>query len=58
MTLNLIIEYLPYALIGVGCGYLLTLGVKGPSTLDRAEHNLAVRKEWIKMLGEKHDRRN
>ena len=59
MTLNLLIEYLPYLLIGLGCGYLITLGVTGgPTTLDRARHDLAVKKEWIKMLGEKNDRRN
>lgn len=54
MTLNLVTEYLPYLLIGLGVGYLTTLGItRGPTSLDRAKHDLAVKKEWIKMLGEK-----
>lgn len=50
----LIIEYLPYLLIGLGFGYLVTLVVTGgPTTLERAKHDLALKKEWIKMQGEK-----
>jgi hypothetical protein len=60
MTLNLVLEYLPYIMIGLGTGYLVTLGVTGgPTSLDHAKHDLAVKKEWIKMLGEqKNVRRN
>ena len=57
--MSLVIEYLPYLLIGIGFGYLVALGVTGgPTDLERAENDLAVQKEWIKLQGEKNVRRN
>ncbi len=50
-VLNL--DYVAYLLIGLGFGYLVTLGVtKAPSDLDRAKDDLAAKKEWIRMLSE------
>ena len=47
-------ELMAFFLIGCGIGYLITLGVTGgPDTkLDRMKHDIAVRKEWFKMLAD------
>lgn len=59
MTLNLIIEYLPYLMVGVGVGYLVTLGMpNGATAADHARDELEATKAWIKMQGEKNVRRN
>lgn len=53
-----IINLLPYLLIGLGIGYLVTFGVtRGASELDHARDDLAAKKEWLRMLGEKNVRK-
>lgn len=51
--MNTIIEFLPYLMIGVGIGYLLSLGASGSTSLDRAKDDLAAKKEWLRMQGSK-----
>ncbi len=52
--MNTIIEFLPYLMIGVGIGYLVSLGATGgPTSLDRAKEELAAKKEWLRMQGDK-----
>jgi hypothetical protein len=47
-------EYIIYLALGIAIGYLTTLGVaSGSDRVDRARHDLAVKKEWIKMQGAK-----
>jgi HAMP domain-containing protein len=44
--------YIIYLAVGIAIGYLVTLGVtSGLSPLDRARHDLELKKEWIKMQG-------
>ena len=46
-------EYLAYFMIGLGVGYLVTLGATGgPTSTERARHNVEVKKEFYKMLKE------
>ncbi len=54
---NFVIDltYIAYVLLGFGIGYLVVLGVTGgPSDtkLDRMKHDVAVKKEWFRMLAE------
>ena len=45
-----ITDILPYLLIGLGVGYLVTLGVtRGPSSLDYKKQDLEAKKEWLRM---------
>jgi thiosulfate reductase cytochrome b subunit len=49
------LSYIGYLLIGVGFGYLVTLGVTGSyraTKLDRMKDDLAAKKEWIRMVSE------
>ena len=52
MDLTWISTLVPFLLIGGGLGYLWHLGVDDykETQLERAKHNLNVRKEWIRML--------
>ena len=51
--MTLLIEYLPYLLIGFGVGYFLTLK-KGRSTdLDNRKHDLEVQKGRLIVLANK-----
>ncbi len=52
--MNTFIELLPYLMIGVGFGYLVSLGVTGgPTSLDRKKDELEAKKEWLRMQGGK-----
>jgi hypothetical protein len=48
------LQYVAYLLLGFGIGYLVVLGVTGgPSDrLERMKHDVAVKKEWFKLLAE------
>lgn len=49
-----IIQFLPYLLIGLGIGYLISLGVtRGPTSLDYKKQDLEAKKEWLRMQGSK-----
>ena len=44
-------EFIPYLLIGLAVGYLVTLGVTGgPTSLDRKKEDLEFAKLKIKMF--------
>ena len=44
-------EFIPYLLIGLAVGYLVTLGVTGgPTSLDRKKEDLEFQKLKIKMF--------
>jgi len=48
-------EFLPFLLIGFGFGiafYYIFYDNNSKTELERMKHNLAVRKEWFKMLSE------
>lgn len=47
---NEFLDLIPYLLIGLGIGYLVTLGVTGgQSDLDRCKENLEIQKTKIRM---------
>ena len=48
------LEHFAYVLLGFGIGYLVVLGVTGgPSDrLERMKHDVAVKKEWYKLLAQ------
>lgn len=49
----MILEYLCYLAMGLGIGYLVTLGVTGgPTDLDYRKQDLEARKERLRMLPE------
>jgi len=49
-----VIQFLPYLLIGLGMGYLISLGVtRGPTSLDYKKQDLEAKKEWLRMQGSK-----
>lgn len=52
MIVNLAInlDYIAYLVIGLGIGYLVSLGVtRGPTSTERARHDIEVKKEFIRM---------
>lgn len=50
----IITEYLPYLLIGLGVGYLVSVGVTGgPTSLDYQKQDIQARKERFRMLANK-----
>lgn len=53
MHSNLLV-YLLYLMIGLGIGYLLSLGATGgPTSLDYKKQELESKKEWYRMLASK-----
>lgn len=51
-------NFIPYLLIGLGFGYLVSLGVTGgPTSLDRKKEELEAKKEWLRMQGAKNVRK-
>ena len=47
-------QFLPYLLIGLGVGYLVSLGVtRGPTSLDYKKQDLEAKKHWLRMQGSK-----
>ena len=52
-----IIEFLPYLMIGLGIGYLVSLGMpSGQTSLDRKRDELEAKKYWLRMQGAKNER--
>jgi hypothetical protein len=48
-------DYIAYLMLGFGFGiafYYMFYDRNSMTELERAKHNLAVRKEWLKMLSE------
>jgi len=51
--MTIITQYLPYVLIGLGIGYLVTTGVTGGATeLDYRKQDVEARKARFKMLAD------
>ena len=49
-----LIQYTPYLMIGLGVGYLVTLGViRGPTLLDYKKERLEMEKERLRTLSRK-----
>ena len=49
-----ITEFFPYFLIGIGVGYLVSVGVTGgPTSLDYRKQDVESKKEWYRMLANK-----
>lgn len=58
--LNLVLntDYIAYLLLGLGVGYIVTLGVTGgPTSLERAKHDVEVKKEFFRMKAELNKKR-
>lgn len=56
--ITIITNILPYLLIGLGVGYLVSMGVtRGPSSLDYKKQDLEAKKEWLRMQGAKNVRK-
>lgn len=53
-NMNLLITYMPYLILGIGIGYLVSLGVTGgPTILDYRKHDLENMKQRYRMLANK-----
>ena len=53
-NMTTIIEFLPYLILGLGIGYLASLGTSSRQTsLDRKRDELEAKKHWIRMQGSK-----
>jgi hypothetical protein len=49
--MSTLLEYLPFILIGLGVGYIITLGsTGGPTDLDYRKHDVEVQKARLRML--------
>ena len=52
MIVNLAInlDYIAYLMIGLGIGYIVSLGVtRSPTSTERARHDVEVKKEFFRM---------
>lgn len=55
MLINFVLntDYIAYALLGIGIGYIVTLGATGgPTSSERARHDVEVKKEFFRMKAE------
>lgn len=49
--MSTLLEYLPFILIGLGVGYIITLGsTGGPTDLDYRKHDVEVQKARLRIL--------
>ena len=61
LDLSLMIELVPYLLIGFGIGtafYYMFYSNNSSSELERKKHDLEVKKEWIRMLSDQKKLKN